>query len=57
MIYTAKKSQSEGQMSIETKYICDVCGAARGETNHWFEAVWVESVGSMALRSSAGAKT
>lgn len=23
-------------MSIETKYICDVCGAVRGETNHWF---------------------
>lgn len=23
-------------MSIETKYVCDVCGAVRGETNHWF---------------------
>ena len=23
-------------MSIETKIICDVCGAVRGETNHWF---------------------
>lgn len=25
-------------MSIETKYVCDVCGAVRGETNHWFVA-------------------
>lgn len=23
-------------MSIETKYVCDVCGAVRGEANHWF---------------------
>ena len=24
-------------MSIETKHVCDICGAVRGETNHWFE--------------------
>ena len=23
-------------MSIETLYKCDVCGAVRGESNHWF---------------------
>ena len=23
-------------MSIETKCFCDMCGAVRGATNHWF---------------------
>ena len=23
-------------MSIITKRVCDMCGAAQGETNHWF---------------------
>ena len=24
-------------MSIEMKYTCNICGAERGEANHWFE--------------------
>ena len=29
-------------MSIETKCFCDMCGAVRGATNHWFmvETFW-----------------
>ncbi len=23
-------------MSVETKYFCDMCGAVRGDANHWF---------------------
>ena len=26
-----------GPMPVVTKYICDGCGAEKGETNHWFK--------------------
>ena len=43
-------------MSIETKYVCDVCGAVRGEANHWFEALVAVPVESLAITKFKGRK-
>lgn len=36
-------------MSYSERYMCDICGAEKGETNHWFEAIRDRSEGATLL--------